>query len=115
MSYALMTVNWDSYTYEEAMESQDRERWVQAMFEEIRSLYKNEMWRLVQLPQGKKPIGCKWVYQCKERPSEQGGIRYKMKLVAKEYFQKEDIDFNEIFSPIVGHTSIRMLLSIVAA
>ena len=70
MSYALMTVNWDSYTYEEAMESQDRERWVQAMSEEMQSLHKNETWQLVQLPQGNKSIFCKWVYQCDLGPSD---------------------------------------------
>ena len=35
--------------------------------------------------------------------------------MAKEYFQKEGIDFSKIFSPIIRHTSIRVLLSIVAA
>ena len=65
------------------MESQDKERWVQVMSEEMQSLYKNETWQLVQLPRGKKSIGCKWVYQHKEGPSEQGGIRYKMRLVDK--------------------------------
>ena len=31
----------------------------------------------------------------------------------KGYAQKESIDYNEIFSPIVKHTSIRMLLTII--
>ena len=35
--------------------------------------------------------------------------------MAKGYSQKEGIDFSEVFSPIVRHTSIRVLLSIVAA
>jgi len=35
-------------------------------------------------------------------------------LVAKEYAQKKGIDYNEIFSPVVKHTSIWMLLAIVA-
>ena len=42
LSYTLMIANWDPYTYEEAMECQDRERWVQAMSEEMQSLHKNE-------------------------------------------------------------------------
>ena len=75
VSYALVIVNGDPYTYEEAIESQDRERWVRAMSEEMQSLHKNETWRLVRLLQGKKFIGCKWVYQCKEGPLELGGIK----------------------------------------
>ena len=69
----------------------------------------------MELSEGKRPIGCKWVFQCEEGPSEQGGIRYKARLVAKGYSQKKDIDFNEVFSPVIKHTSIRVLLSIVAA
>ena len=47
VSYALVIENGDLYTYEKAMESQDRERWVQVISEEMQSLYKNETWRLV--------------------------------------------------------------------
>ena len=41
LSYVLVTVNGDPYTYQEAIESQDRERWVQAMSEEMQSLHQN--------------------------------------------------------------------------
>ena len=36
-------------------------------------------------------------------------------MVAKGYSQREGIDFNEVFSFVVRHISIRMLLSIAAA
>ena len=67
---------------------------------------------MVSLPSGKKPIDCKWVFQCKKGASEKEGIRYKIRLVAKEYSQKEGIDYNKVFSLVVWHTSIRVLLSI---
>lgn len=40
--------------------------------------------------------------------------RYKARLVAKEYTQLEGVDFNEIFSLVVKHCSIRLILALVA-
>ena len=44
-------------------------------------------------------------------PSEPA--RYKARLVAKGYSQISGIDFNDVFSPVVKHSSIHTLLSIV--
>ena len=52
-------------------------------------------------------IGCRCVFQ-------KNNEKYKARLVVKRYSQKEDIDYNEIFSHVVKHTSIRLLLAIVA-
>ena len=41
--------------------------------------------------------------------------RYKARMVAKSITQREEVDFNEIFSPIVKQTSIRVLLSLMVA
>ena len=42
-SVIYVIVNEDPYTNEETMKSQDRERWIQAISEEIQSLYKNKI------------------------------------------------------------------------
>ena len=69
---------------------------------------RNQIWTLVDLPKDSKTIGCRWVIRKKDNE------QYKVRLVAKRYAQKEGIDYNEIFSLVVKHTSIRMLLAIVA-
>ena len=45
--------------------------------------------------------------------AEGNKVRYKARLVAKGYSQKEGVDFNEVFSLVVKHTSIRILLSVI--
>uniref|UniRef100_A0A2N9HW07 CCHC-type domain-containing protein n=1 Tax=Fagus sylvatica TaxID=28930 RepID=A0A2N9HW07_FAGSY len=69
---------------------------------------------LTELPKGKKPIGCKWVFKKKEAVSEKEGERFKARLVAKGYSQRHGIDYDEVFSPVVRHTSIRAVLALVA-
>ena len=65
-------------------------------------------------PKGIKPIGCKWVY--KRKRGFDGEVEtFKARLVAKSYTQREEIDYEETFSPIVMIKLIRILLSIVAS
>ncbi|OIT33849.1 putative mitochondrial protein, partial [Nicotiana attenuata] len=42
--------------------------WSDAMLEEIHALEDNHTWDLVDLPKGKKPVGCKWVFTVKVNP-----------------------------------------------
>jgi hypothetical protein len=69
---------------------------------------------LVELHEGKKPLKCKWIYNKKEGISGVEPARFKVRLVVKGFEQREGIDFNEVFSPVVRHTSIRVMLAIVA-
>ena len=79
----------------------------------MRSLLENHTYDLVKLPQGKKAFINKWVYKLK---TENNGsqLRYKARLVVKGFNHKIDIDFEEIFSPVVKMSSIRVALGLAA-
>ena len=84
------------------------------MEEEIDSLLEKKTWELVKLPKGRKTLQNKWVYKIKHE-GEGKKERYKARLVVKGFSQKDGIDFNEFFSPIVKMSSIRVNLGIVVA
>ncbi|KAM1671634.1 hypothetical protein ACFXTN_036619 [Malus domestica] len=114
VAYALPVIEDDiPSAYKEAVMSSECELWKKSMDEEMKSLHKNETWNLVQLPKGKKAIGCKWVYAKKMESLGKDNVRFKARLVAKGYAQKEGIDYNEVFSHVVKHSSIRILLALV--
>ena len=73
----------------------------------------NDVWDLVPLPEGVKPIGCKWIFKTK-RDSKGDVERYKACLVAKGYTQKEGIDYKETFSPVSSKNSFRIIMALVA-
>ena len=84
------------------------------MKDEMCSLMKNNPLRLVDKPPGQKVIGCRWILKKKPEILGVESTRFKARVVAKEFSQTEGIDYHDIFSPVVKHSSIRIMLSCVA-
>ena len=83
------------------------------MEDEIKSMNANKVWNLEIIPKGVNTVGCKWVY--KTKLNSQGNIeKYKVRLVAKGYMQREGIDYNETFSPVSCKVSFRIIMALVA-
>ena len=106
-------INQDPISFSEAMSRTDSEKWSDAMKDELNSMANNQVWDLVELPEGFRAVGCKWVYKTKTDAS--GNIeRYKARLVAKGFLQKEGIDYHDTFSPVSKKDSLRIIMALVA-
>ncbi|GJU93153.1 putative ribonuclease H-like domain-containing protein [Tanacetum coccineum] len=68
------------------------------------------VWKLVDLPNGKRAIRTKWVFRNKK--DERGiVIRNKARLVAQGHRQEEGIDYEEVFAPVARIEAIRLFLA----
>ncbi|GAA0159061.1 transmembrane signal receptor [Lithospermum erythrorhizon] len=80
----------------------------------MNSLNKNHTFTLVKKQDNFKVLKNRWIYKLKIDPST-NVPRYKARLVVKGFAQRQGIDFEEIFSPVVKMTSIRLVLGLAAA
>ena len=81
-----------------------------AMVDEMKALQKSSTWEMVELPRGKKSVGCKWVFSIKYKSN--GTVdRYKARLFAKGYTQTYEIDYQETFAPVAKMNNVSLTIS----
>jgi len=97
-------------TYKQAINGPEKEKWQAAIKDEMDSLEKNGVWKLVDKEEakGKKILTSKWIFRVKDDG------RYKARLVARGFEQEEGIDYEETYSPVVNMPSLRALFSLAA-
>lgn len=98
-------------TYKAAVSSPDSKLWIDAMQSEMDSMYDNQVWELVDLPQDIRPLQCKWIFKIKVGLDSKPSV-YKARLVAKGFTQVHGIHYEETFAPVAMLRSIRILLAI---
>ena len=86
----------DPLSNKRAMNDIENDQWFKAMDLEMEYMYFYLVWKLVDLPEGVKPIRCKWIYKGK-RDSVGKVHTFKTKLVANGYTQREGVDYEETF------------------
>ena len=95
------------------MNAPEAENLVEAIKEELDAHEQNNTWTQVPREKDRKPIDSKWVFKVKQNVS--GDVyRYKARLCARGFQQKEGLDYTETFSPVVRYDSLRVLLALVA-
>jgi hypothetical protein len=103
----------DPTSFKEVMRSAYSSKWFDAMEDKMRSMSINKVWDLEKISKGAKTVGCKWVYKTK-CDSNRNIERFKVRLVAKGFTQRECIDYNKIFSSVSCKDSLRIIMTLVS-
>ncbi|GKC22639.1 ribonuclease H-like domain-containing protein, partial [Tanacetum coccineum] len=94
-----MTKNLEEHEPKKVIHALKDPSWIEAMQEELLQFKLQEVWTLVDLPNGKRAMGTKWVFRNKK--DERGiVIKNKARLVAQGYTQEEGIDYDEVSAPV---------------
>ncbi|SYW76540.1 uncharacterized protein UHO2_04781 [Ustilago hordei] len=100
-------------TVHEALARKDRRFWEEAMRKELNGLEAMGTWETTDLPWGMNTVDTRWVLKIKT-DANLVPTKYKARLVARGFTQREGLDYTEIFAPVAPIQAIRGVLAIAA-
>ncbi len=101
-------------TYYEAMNSTEKQCWKKTINEELDAHEKCGIWKLIRRSKIDKKvpiIKARWIHRKKQE--NDGSERFKSRLVAKGYVDKNDYDRTEIYAPVARMGDVRFIFSVV--
>lgn len=97
-------------TYQDAISSENKEKWKEAIDEEHESIRRNNTWKLVERDTvgNAKILTNRWVFKRKDDGT------YKARLVVRGCEQRYGVDYEETYSPVLSASSMRILFALAA-
>ena len=103
----------DPTSLAEALAGPDGDLWQKAYDEEMASIDHHDTYTWEKLPPGRSLVSGKLVF--KKKPARDGKpVRYKVRGCARGFSQKEGVDYNEIFAPVVKYKTLRLACGLAA-
>ena len=113
----LATNNHDPLNYSEAINTENRIEWKNAIKDELKSIEENKVWTLVDRPtvtlDGKRAniIDSRWVF--KRKVNSEGKTTFKARLVVRGFKDKKEYELRETYAPVSRLSVIRSALAVV--
>ncbi|SYW81683.1 uncharacterized protein UHO2_00187 [Ustilago hordei] len=98
-------------TISKALSGEDRKHWEEAMCKELDGLRAMGTWEIADLPQGMNAVDTHWVLKIKT-DANLILTKFKARLVARGFTQREGINYTEEFTPVAPIQSIQGVLAI---
>src|SRR5436190_7274274 len=100
-------------SFHQTMKGSDSQKWIDTIKEEFKSMQENQVWDLVPLPEGKRPIGCKWLFKTKKDSMGKCGKDIRPDLLKKALLKRKAL-VSPRLSPVSLKDSFRTIMAPVA-
>ena len=101
-------------TFDEAMNSCDKEKWAKAIQDELEALLANGTWEEIKRSREMNVIDSKWVFVVKHN-ADGRPERWKARLTARGFKQIGYVSLSDTFAPVARYTTVRVIVAVAAS